>query len=120
MLDTSSSSPPLWVACLCADWCGTCRDYRQVFEQVALAHPELHFVWVDIEDESEFVDPLEVENFPTLLIADAQGARFFGTVLPHKDTLVRLVRSQRESASAPAASLAPDVHALAKRLLARS
>ncbi|HEY0821596.1 MAG TPA: thioredoxin family protein [Rhizobacter sp.] len=118
MSDTTPSSAPLLVACLCADWCGTCRDYRSVFDEAAQAHPDMRFVWVDIEDESEFVDPVEVENFPTLLMADAGGARFFGTVLPHRDTLWRLLRSEREGRRG-AAPADEDVQALAARLWSR-
>jgi thioredoxin 1 len=111
------SSAPLLVACLCADWCGTCRDYRSVFEAAAQANSDMRFVWVDIEDESEFVDPVEVENFPTLLVSDADGVRFFGTVLPHKDTLWRLLRAEREGRGA--AHPDADVQALGKRLWSR-
>lgn len=112
-----NDTPALLVACLCAQWCGACREYRPLFDEVAQAHPALRFVWVDIEDEAELVDPVEVENFPTLLIADAQGARFFGTVLPHRDTLVRLLRTQLEHPARTA--VAPEAQALAQRLWAR-
>ncbi len=109
--------PTLLVACLCAQWCGSCRDYRGLFDQAAAAFPESRFVWVDIEDEAALVDPIEVENFPTLLIATADGARFFGPLMPHKETLLRLLRAQTEG---PAALL-PDaeVQALAQRLQLR-
>ncbi len=106
--------PPLLVACLCAQWCGSCRDYRSLFDQVAATFPELRFVWVDIEDEAALVDPIEVENFPTLLIATVDGARFFGPLMPHKETLARLLRAQ---ADAPAPLLTDaQVQALAQRL----
>lgn len=118
MSDTPSSSAPLLVACLCADWCGTCRDYRSIFEEAAQANADMRFVWVDIEDESDFVDPVEVENFPTLLVSDADGVRFFGTVLPHKDTLWRLLRSEREGRRTGAHPDA-EVTALAERLGSR-
>ena len=73
----------LLVACLCAEWCGTCRDYRATFDALALAHPEMCFVWIDIETHADRFDDLDVENFPTLLIEDHITTRFFGTVLPH-------------------------------------
>jgi thioredoxin 1 len=55
--------------------------------------PLVQFVWVDIEDQSELVDPVEVENFPTLLISSKNDPCFFGTVTPHADTLRRLVQT---------------------------
>ncbi len=105
------------VACLCADWCGSCRNYRSRFEQAQSAFADARFVWVDIEDQAELVDPVEVENFPSIMVMVDGQARFFGTVLPHLETLERLVKAQIEDQTAPA-PLAPAVLALAQRLAA--
>ena len=78
-----TDSDTLLVACLCAQWCGTCRDYQAEFDRLAEAHPEICFVWIDIETHADRFDDLDVENFPTLLIEDGVTTRFFGTVLPH-------------------------------------
>jgi thioredoxin 1 len=114
------SSPPssLLVACLCAQWCGSCREYRSTFDEATAAFPEMRFVWVDIEDEADLVDPVEVENFPTLLIAAANGPRFFGPLTPHKETLLRLLRAH---ADAPSAVVLPDadLQGLVRRLQSR-
>jgi len=103
------------VACLCAQWCGTCREYQPLFEQLQAQFPQVRFLWIDIEDEADLVDPIEVENFPTLLIASRDRTLFFGTVTPHLQTLERLLRSTLDSGT-PA--LAPDAErdALAQRL----
>ena len=82
-----------WAVCLCADWCGTCRDYRALFEALALSHPGVRFVWVDIEDEADVAGDLDVETFPTLLVADGQTARFLGPLLPQAAVLSRLLES---------------------------
>jgi thioredoxin 1 len=75
-------------------------------------------MWVDVEDESELVDPVEVENFPTLLIARHGKPLFFGTAMPHLETLKRLIQNYR-SAPQPGTQQSDDVVALAKRLTAR-
>lgn len=108
----------LLVACLCAQWCRTCDDYRPLFTQLNQEFPDATFRWVDIEDESDLVDPIEVENFPTILIAGDGKACFFGTVTPHIDTLRRLIQARLESADA--SGLKPEVHALVKRMLENS
>jgi protein-disulfide isomerase-like protein with CxxC motif len=56
--------------------------------------PQARFVWVDVEEHDDLLQDLDIENFPTLLIADAQQqARFAGTVLPHLETLQRMCKA---------------------------
>ena len=89
----------LWVVCLCAEWCGACRDYRQLFEQVARAHPALRFAWVDVEDHADLADDFDVETFPTILVAGAEGTRFLGPMLPHVQTLARMLTALPQAQS---------------------
>ena len=110
----SSREPGLLVACLCAQWCRTCDDYQPLFTQLQTEFPEARFEWVDIEDEADLVDPVEVENFPTILIAVRGQARFFGTVTPHIDTLRRLVQAQLTADGTGKQSA--EIQALAERL----
>ena len=83
----SPSPGPWWVVCLCAQWCGACREYRGVFEELAGDWPQVRFEWVDVEDEEDVVGEVDVETFPTILIADGQVARFLGPVLPQAQVL---------------------------------
>ena len=53
----------------------------------------MRFVWIDVEDRAALVDGVDVENFPTVLIASGDEPRFFGPLTPQPDTLVRLVRA---------------------------
>lgn len=112
-------SAPLLVACLCADWCGTCRTYRALFDQLAAQLQDTTFVWIDIEDESDLIDPIEVEDFPTVLIASPQHPLFFGTVLPHSQTLQRLVE-MHQSGTTPALPANRDLQGLVGRLWQRA
>ena len=110
----ASASHPLLVACLCAQWCGACREYQPLFDSLQKEFPQATFRWVDIEDEADLVDPIEVENFPTLLIAQGGQARFFGTVTPHLETLRRLLQAHSEGQHAALPN--PHVQALNQRL----
>lgn len=92
---TPTTSPhAILVACLCADWCVACREYKPLFDAMALKFPHARFVWVDVEDEADLIDPIEVEDFPTILIAVGEKPLFFGTVLPHIETIERLIQDK--------------------------
>jgi len=109
---------PLLVACLCAQWCGTCKDYAALFAGLQAEFAGAAFRWIDIEDEADLVDPIEVEDFPTLLIATGGQARFFGPLMPHLETLRRLIQSQQ--AETGASRLPAPVQALTQRVSAKS
>ena len=110
----------LLVACLCAEWCGACREYRPTFEALAAQFAgDAEFAWIDIEDESDALGDPDIENFPTLLVADANALRFLGAVTPQAGTLERLVRSALEGAL-PAVTGADDGLAERVRSVLRS
>ncbi|HYD97331.1 MAG TPA: thioredoxin family protein [Noviherbaspirillum sp.] len=88
------------VACLCAAWCDTCRGYRAGFDQLATRHPDKRFVWIDIEDQADFIGDIDVENFPTLLAQHGDTVAFFGTVLPDPKLADRLIASLAEKTTA--------------------
>lgn len=101
-----TAEPAVLVACLCAQWCGVCRDYRQRFEdvssQVHASHPHVQFLWIDIEDEADLLHPLDVEDFPTVLLARGDQVRYFGPLTPQAQTLVRMIESHTLNDSASA------------------
>jgi thiol-disulfide isomerase/thioredoxin len=88
------------VVCLCAAWCSSCRDYRDTFAKLERKHADARFVWVDIEDESDALASfdLDIENFPTLLIARGDELRFLGALTPHAATLERTLHAARSAA----------------------
>jgi thiol-disulfide isomerase/thioredoxin len=87
-LDTTTG---LVVACYCAEWCETCRDYRTPFQALADRWPQHVFVWIDIEECEHLLDEEEVENFPTLLLQGSQGNLFFGPMVPYVEQLEKLI-----------------------------
>lgn len=117
-IDRSSPAPVHWVICLCADWCGLCRDYKEVFAQVEALHPLSRFVWLDIEDEADWIGDIDVETFPTVLIAEGLDMRFFGPVTPQLQTLSRLLDSL-EQASSPTMPTTPATQFLLQAVIMR-
>ena len=84
------------VICLCAQWCGTCRDYRAGFDELASQFPGVRFSWLDIEEQADDLGDLDIENFPTLYIRRDDSVLFFGTMLPYVSNLRRLIETFEE------------------------
>jgi thioredoxin 1 len=93
-----------WVICLCAEWCGVCREWRDAFTQAAASHPELRFAWVDVEDEADAMGDVDIETFPTVLIAREGKPLFFGPVLPSGTQFTRLIASLGDTSAGAAVS----------------
>jgi thioredoxin-like negative regulator of GroEL len=80
------------VVCLCAEWCGVCRQYRSDFDRLAFRFPEITFSWVDVEDEADVAGDVDIETFPSVVIADGEGVvRFAGPLTPQPEVLARLI-----------------------------
>lgn len=105
-----------WVVCFCAQWCGVCREFRAAFDALARERPQLHLAWVDVEDEEDVVGDLDVETFPTVLVAGGGLARFFGPVLPQAGVLGRLIDSLQADVHDSRAA-AQEAQALLERVL---
>lgn len=88
------------VVCLCAEWCGTCREYRPGFEQVAARFPGMSFVWLDIEDHAEQLGDLDIENFPTMVICCGASILYYGVMLPYPEHLARTLETFSEQGPA--------------------
>ncbi|MGL1834354.1 thioredoxin family protein [Rhodocyclaceae bacterium SMB388] len=96
---------------LCAEWCGTCREFRTVLEGLAATYPEIAFCWIDIEDDAEIVGNLEMESFPALLLVRDGVPLYFGTTLPTETAVVPLLRTVSRSA-APLSAIPDEVRAM--------
>jgi len=92
-LDDLARGTHLLVVGLCAQWCGTCRDFRPALARIAAAQPRAHFLWLDVEDDAAVTDDIDVDNFPTLAIYGPTGVLHHGVSLPHEHVVARLVES---------------------------
>lgn len=90
---TSAVAAEVVVLSFCAQWCGTCREFRPILEAISTAHPGITFGWVDIEDDAELADEVDVEDFPTLAIIRDGVPLYFGTTLPLDGVVRSLLRA---------------------------
>ena len=122
MEPADESASHWWVICLCAEWCNACRDWRDTFNEAAAAHAGIRFAWVDVEDEADAMGDVDIETFPTVLIARDGRPLFLGPIQPSGAQLTRLVASLRSDSANPAAvpsDAGPLMQRLATSVLAK-
>jgi thioredoxin 1 len=114
----ADSGDAWWVVCLCAEWCGVCREWQPLFAQAARLHSSFHFAWVDIEDEAEALGDVDIETFPTILVARGNDVFFMGPIPPTATQFTRLLATLTAQAQ-PSGAVPPHAAGLLARLKAR-
>ncbi|MBO4572571.1 MAG: thioredoxin [Clostridia bacterium] len=51
-----------------ASWCGPCKMLAPIFEETALAHPEVKFAKVNVDEQEELAIRYKVSAIPTVLL----------------------------------------------------
>jgi thioredoxin len=51
-----------------APWCGPCRGFAPVFEQIAQENPDVKFVKVNTDEEQALAGHFGIRSIPTLMI----------------------------------------------------
>lgn len=51
-----------------ADWCGPCRQFAPIYEEVAGKHPDITFAKLDTEAEQGIAAAAQVTSIPTVMI----------------------------------------------------
>lgn len=103
------------VICLCAEWCGVCREYEAGFQALQAKFPGIHFAWLDVEDQENVLGDVDVETFPTLLIGRGAQPLFFGALLPQVKVLERLLTALLDAPPA-ASTVSPEAVPLWQRI----
>lgn len=51
-----------------APWCGPCRTFAPVFEQVSKQYPDIVFGKVNTEEQQELAGYFQIRSIPTLMV----------------------------------------------------
>ena len=51
-----------------AEWCGPCRAFGPIYEEVSASHPDIVFGKVDTEAEQMLAGQFQIMSIPTLMI----------------------------------------------------
>ena len=65
--ETISNTGIVMVDCW-ASWCGACKEFEPIFEDIAARHPEHIFCKMNSQNQKELVSTLGIEHIPTLLL----------------------------------------------------
>ncbi len=49
-----------------AEWCGPCKQFGPVFEEISQKYPEIAFCKVNVEEEQELAGMFQVRSIPTI------------------------------------------------------
>jgi len=51
-----------------APWCGPCRSFAPIYEQVSEKHPDAVFAKVNTEEQHDLAAYFEIRSIPTLMV----------------------------------------------------
>ncbi|MBI1422875.1 MAG: thioredoxin [Gammaproteobacteria bacterium] len=51
-----------------APWCGPCRSFAPVYEELSEQHPDIVFAKVNTEDQQELAGHFQIRSIPTLML----------------------------------------------------
>jgi len=78
-----------------APWCGPCKSFAPIFEQVANENPDVAFVKIDTDEESALAGGFAIRSIPTLMIFREQVIVFQQAGAVPKGALVDLLAQVR-------------------------
>lgn len=64
-----------------AKWCGPCKSVKPFVQSMKEVYPNVEFVYIDIDVDSDITDEYDVTSLPTfiLLADDKEADRFEGS-----------------------------------------
>lgn len=74
--DDLLESHPFMVLDFWAEWCGPCKAFEPIFEQVAAEFPDITFVKVNVDKETALAQEFAVRSIPQLVIMRDKVALF--------------------------------------------
>lgn len=88
---SSESLRRIEVAFICATWCATCREFLPQVQRLADANPHASFLALDVEADADLLGDIDVDDFPTLVVAHPRGVLYYGPTVPQVPVVQRLL-----------------------------
>ncbi|MFB6245023.1 MAG: thioredoxin family protein [Candidatus Nanohaloarchaea archaeon] len=71
-MDNISESGETWIIDFWAEWCGPCKQFSPVFEEVSDEFDDVKFGKVDMEEHQQLGTSMGVRALPTTLIIEGE------------------------------------------------
>lgn len=66
--DTTISNNDIVILDFWAPWCGPCRGFAPVFENVSKEHPDIVFAKINTDEETSLAGHFGIRSIPTLMV----------------------------------------------------
>ncbi len=79
-----------------AEWCGPCKMFAPIFEEVSEKHPDIVFGKVNTEQEQQLAAMFQIRSIPTLMIFREQIVIFAQPGMLPASALEEIIGKARE------------------------
>jgi thioredoxin len=66
--ESTVTDNPIVLVDFWAPWCGPCRSFAPVYEQMSEKHPDVVFAKVNTEEEQAIAGHFQIRSIPTLML----------------------------------------------------
>lgn len=79
-----------------AEWCGPCKSFSPIYEDVSKKHPDIVFGKINTEEEQELAAHFQIRSIPTLMIFREQVVLFAQPGMLNAEQLEEVIGKVRE------------------------
>ncbi len=79
-----------------APWCGPCKQFAPIFEEVSSNHPDILFGKINTEEQQELAQYFQIQSIPTVMVIRDGVVVFAQPGLLPKEALEDIIKQVKE------------------------